>query len=384
MTERIYLSPPDVGVDEEAAVARAIRSGWVAPLGPEVDAFEQELAALGGREHCVALSSGTAALHLALLSLGVGPGDHVVTSTMTFAATVNAIVYTGATPVLVDCGEDGNINPGLLDQALAQLAAQGQRVPVVMPVDLLGKVVDHERIAAVAERFGATVVSDAAESVGASRDHRSALSFGRAAAVSFNGNKIMTTSGGGALLTDDAALAARVRHLSTQAREPAAHYEHVDVGYNYRLSNVLAALGRTQLARLGWFVAKRRALRDRYAALVADLPGVQLFGEPSQPAPGTSDNCWLTAVLIDSELAGFTRDQLIVALADDNIEARPLWKPMHAQPVFRHLPAELDGTSERIFAQGVTLPSGSSLTDEQFERVASVIVRVAGGHRARL
>lgn len=263
MSERIYLSSPDVTQSEEDAVVRAIRSGWIAPLGPEVDAFEAELAAYCGREHAVALSSGTAALHLALLTLGVGPGDAVLTSSMTFAATANAIVYTGAEPVFVDADETGNMNPDLLAEAFDALEGEGRQVKLVLPVDLLGKVVDHDRIDAIAAEHGVPVLSDAAESLGATFDGRASASFGVAAAVSFNGNKIMTTSGGGALLTDDAEAAKHVRYLATQARQPIVHYEHTEVGYNYRMSNLLAALGRAQLARLDAMIERRRLMRLR-------------------------------------------------------------------------------------------------------------------------
>ncbi|WP_203568556.1 DegT/DnrJ/EryC1/StrS family aminotransferase [Aestuariimicrobium ganziense] len=383
MSGRIYLSSPDVGEAEEAALVRAIRSGWVAPLGPEVDAFEDELAQLSGREHAVALSSGTAALHLGLLTLGVGPGDLVLTASMTFAATANAITYTGAQPVFVDSDESGNLNPDLLEHALADLAAQGRRVAALVPVDLLGKVADHARIGELADRHGVPVLSDAAESLGATRDGRSSGAFGRAAAVSFNGNKIITTSGGGALLTDDEALATRVRHLATQARQPVVHYEHTEVGYNYRLSNLLAALGRAQLARLDEMIARRREHRRRYAELFADVPGVTIFGEPSQDeSTGTRDNVWLTSVLVDPGVAPFTAEQLRLALAEHDIEARPLWKPMHLQPVFAGAPSCVDGTSERLFRTGVSLPSGSALTDAQVERVHEVLTNFLAGARA--
>lgn len=374
MSDRIHLSSPDVTEAEEAALVRAIRSGWVAPLGPEVDAFEAELAAHGGRDHCVALSSGTAALHLGLLTLGVGPGSAVLTSTMTFAATANAITYTGAQPVFIDCDETGNLNPDLLDEAFDAMAADGIRVSAVVPVDLLGKVADHERIDDLARAHGVPVLSDAAESLGATRAGRPAPSFGAAAAVSFNGNKVMTSSGGGALLTDDGELAQRVRYLSTQARQPVVHYEHTEIGYNCRLSNILAALGRAQLARLDAMVERRRQHRAGYLALFADVPGVTVFGEPSGTDGGaTRDNCWLTSVLIDPPTAGFTSEDLRLALAAADIEARPLWKPMHLQPVFAGARAVVDGTSQRLFETGLSLPSGSVLDDEQVQRIHAVV-----------
>jgi len=392
MVDRIYLSPPDVGPLEQDAVARAMASGWIAPLGPEVDAFEAELAAYCGREHAVALSSGTAALHLALLIHGVKPGDVVVTSTMTFAATANAITYCGATPFFVDADESGNMNPDLLEEALTRLEAQGTPARVVLPVDLLGKVADHERIAPVASAHGATMISDAAESLGATRAGSPAASYGVAAAVSFNGNKVMTTSGGGALLTDDTDVAARARYLATQARQPVVHYEHTDIGYNYRLSNILAALGRAQLSRLDKMIERRHEIRETYRAFFADIEGVTLFGDDptagrvGPPAArvetkgshaGTRDNAWLTSILVDADAAGFTTEDLRLALAEENIEARPLWKPMHLQPIFKGAPAVVDGTSERLFRTGLSLPSGSAMRDADLERVLTVAGRVA-------
>ena len=379
MAERIYLSSPDVTTAEETAVVRAIRGGWIAPLGPEVDAFEAELAAYSGRQHAVALSSGTAALHLAILALGVGPGDVVLTSTMTFAATANAVVYAGARPVFVDSDMTGNMSPDLLEAAFALMAREGHRVAAVLPVHVLGKVAEHDRIDAIAAAHDVPVLSDAAESFGAVRNGRPAASYGRAAAVCFNGNKIMTTSGGGAVLTDDADLAARVRYLATQARQPVVHYEHTDIGYNYRLSNLLAAIGRVQLERLDAMIERRRRNRLFYRDLFADVPGVSLFGEPSGLAGGaTRDNFWLTSVLVDPHRAGFTTEHLRLALDEQNIEARPLWKPMHLQPVFGGATAIVDGTAERLFQQGLGLPSGSVLTDSQLDRVAEAVQAFVG------
>lgn len=373
---RIHLSSPDVGQAEEDALIRAFRSNWIAPLGPEVDAFEAELAAVCGREHAVALASGTAALHLGLLVLGVQPGDVVVTATLTFAATANAITYTGAEPVFVDCDDTGNIDPDVLAEALDALAGEGRRVAAVVPVDLLGKAADHTRIDAIAAAHGVPVLSDAAESLGATHAGRPAPSYGVAAAVSFNGNKIMTTSGGGALLTDDKAFADRVRYLATQARQPVVHYEHTDIGYNYRLSNLLAALGRAQLARLDAMIARRRALRAHYREVFAGVPGVSIFGEPSE-----EDNCWLTSVLVDADAAGFSAEDVRLALLEANIEARPLWKPMHLQPVFAGARAFVNGTSQRLFETGLSLPSGSVLTDVEVARVDAALALFVGGRR---
>jgi dTDP-4-amino-4,6-dideoxygalactose transaminase len=368
--QRILLSSPDVGGREEQLVGEAIRSGWIAPLGPMVDAFEAGMAARCGRQHAVALSSGTAALHLALLEVGAGPGTVVIVPTLTFAATANAVVYTGAEPVFVDCdAESGLLDPNLLEQVLVEMRAAGDRVAAVVPVDLLGRCADYSRLVEVCARFDVALVSDAAEALGASHASRPAGSFGIAAALSFNGNKIMTTSGGGMLLTDDRTIAERARYLSTQARQPAVHYEHTEIGYNYRLSNVLAALGLGQLERLDEMIGRRRALRECYAQVFADVPGVRLF----QRAGDEDDNCWLTAVLVDPDVAGWTPEDLRRTLDEAGIESRPLWKPMHLQPVFARARAHLDGSAERLFATGLSLPSGSALTGEQVDRVLDVV-----------
>jgi dTDP-4-amino-4,6-dideoxygalactose transaminase len=373
VTERIYLSSPDIGPAEEAAVLRAMRSGWVAPLGPEVDTFEQELAEVARRRYAVALSSGTAALHLGLLNLGVTAGDVVITSTMTFAATANAIVYTGATPVFVDCDESANMDVDVLAKAVEDQRLLGRRVAAIIPVDLFGRVAAYERIDEIATDHAVPVLADSAESLGAQRLGRPAGSFGHAAALSFNGNKIMTTSGGGALLTDDEGFAARARYLASQARQPVIHYEHTDVGYNYRLSNLLAALGRAQLARLSEMMERRRAWRVAYRRLFDGVPGVRVMGTSNCEPTGTQDNCWLTSILVDPHRAGWTAPDLQAYLAASDIESRPLWKPMHLQPVFAATTSYITGVSEEIYATGLSLPSGSVLTDAQFERVVSVI-----------
>jgi dTDP-4-amino-4,6-dideoxygalactose transaminase len=372
---RILLSPPDVGELEQEYVLNAMKSGWIAPAGPDLDAFEREVAERCGVAYAVGLGSGTAALHLALVSWGVGPGDVVVTSTMTFAATANAIVYTGAEPFFVDCEPDtANMDPDLLDKALTRLEAERRHVSAVIPVDILGKSADYTRIEEIALQHGVKVLSDAAESFGAYHAGKPAGSFGHAAAISFNGNKIMTTSGGGMLLTEDEELAAHVRYLSTQARQPVAHYEHHDVGYNYRLSNILAALGRAQLARLDDMLKRRRHWRERYRDLFAGCPGVSIIGGYDDG----DDNCWLTALDVDSDENGWTPETLREALERHGIESRPVWKPLHLQPVFTDALAVLNGTSERIFKRGVTLPSGSAMSDEDFLRIERVLRGVVG------
>ncbi|WP_029113329.1 aminotransferase class I/II-fold pyridoxal phosphate-dependent enzyme [Mycobacterium sp. URHB0044] len=370
MNSRIYLSAPDVGEREEELCVAALRSGWVAPLGPMVDAFEEALADRCSRRYAVALSSGTAALHLALLELGVGPHDVVVVPTMTFAATANAVVYTGATPVFVDCDPHfGNLDPELLGLALRSLRRDGKRVAAVIAVDLLGHCADYPQIESICQSAGVPLLADAAEALGASREGRPAGSFGVAAILSFNGNKVISTSGGGALLTDDARLAERVRYLSTQARQPATHYEHNEIGYNYRLSNVLAALGLAQLERLDEMLARRRRLREGYRQLFADVEGVKIFQEEGD----VEDNCWLTAILVDSVAAEWKPAELSAMLTAADIESRPLWKPMHQQPVFAGSRAFLRGHADRLFATGLALPSGSVLCSAQVDRLHTLI-----------
>lgn len=368
----ILLSSPDTGDLEQEYVLRAMQSGWVAPAGPDLIAFEEEMAQRIGVRHAVGLSSGTAALHLALVSWGVGPGDVVPVSTFTFAATVNAIRYVGAEPHFVDCDEEtGNMSPVLLQQALTELQAAGRNVPVIVPVDMLGKCIDYTTIIDIARRHRVRVLADAAESVGATHRGDSAGSFGDASVVSFNGNKMMTTSGGGMLLTNDRVLAAHVRKLSTQAREPVPHYEHNEVGYNYRLSNILAALGRAQLVRLDDMLMRRRDWRERYRALFTSAPGVRILGGASD----VGDNCWLTAIVVDPAASSWTVSDLSHALAAAGIESRPVWKPMHLQPVSKGSFGTLDGTSQKLFEQGLTLPSGSAMTEDQFTAIANVIGR---------
>jgi dTDP-4-amino-4,6-dideoxygalactose transaminase len=367
---RIYLSAPDVGAREEEMCVAALRSGWVAPLGPMVDAFEEALADRCARRYAVALSSGTAALHLALLELGAGPGKVVLVPTMTFVATANAVVYTGATPVFVDCDPDfGNLDPGLLEEALRSLRRQGQHVAAVVAVDLLGHCADYGQIEVICQSAGVPLLSDAAEALGASHSGRPAGSFGTAAILSFNGNKVISTSGGGALLTDDERLAERIRYLSAQARQPVSHYEHTEIGYNYRLSNILAALGLAQLERLEAMIARRRRLREGYSQLFADTEGVSIF----QKECDADDNCWLTAILVDPVTARWKPEELQAVLTAGDVESRPLWKPMHQQPVFVGARAFLRGDADRLFAAGLALPSGSALSSAQVDRVHTLI-----------
>jgi pyridoxal phosphate-dependent aminotransferase EpsN len=369
----ILLSPPETSAAERDALLSAVASGWLAPVGPALDAFEAEMAATAGRAWGVGLSSGTAALHLALLVHGVGPGDDVLVSTFTFAATVNAIAYTGATPVLIDSeASSWNLSPDLLAE---ELDARRRRPPkAAIVVDLYGQCADQGRIVPLLRERGVLHIVDAAESLGATCAGRPSASFGDLAVLSFNGNKIITTTGGGMLVTDDEAVAARVRHLATQAREPAAHYEHTEIGYNYRLSNLLAAFGSAQLTDLGRRVERRREIFDRYVAGLAVVPGLGFMPE----APYGRANRWLTCITLDPGAARVSPEALRLHLAAADIEARPTWKPMHQQPVFADCPARLDGTSDELFRTGLCLPSGSSLSHADQDRVIDAIVERAG------
>lgn len=348
---------------------RAVRSGWVAPIGPDLDLFEKEVSLLARRKFAVALSSGTAALHLGLVALGVKPGDYVICSTLTFVATANAISYVGAKPVFVDSEmSTGNMSVPLLERAIETVVGSGRKVAAVVIVDFLGSIPQYEVFQDICEKFGIPILADSAESVGATRHGKPAGSFGDAAIFSFNGNKIVTTSGGGAFLTDNSDHASLVRHLANQARETAIHYEHRVIGYNYRLSNLLAAIGRAQIARLDGFIEKRREHRLRYRRLFAGVAGVRVLGNSD-----FEDNCWLSAVIVQPSVAGFTSEELGVFLETRNIESRPLWKPMHLQPLYASRESYLDGSSETLFRDGLALPSGSSLQEAEWDRLSDAL-----------
>lgn len=368
---RIYLSPPDVNGVDRALLLEAVDSNWIAPVGPDLDAFEAEVAAQCGRRFGVGLASGTAGLHLALLELGVRPGDEVIVSSFTFVATANAVRYCGATPVLVDADEDTwQISPALVDEAIRQRTRAGARIAAAIVVDLYGQCADYDELLPLFHKASIPVIEDAAEALGATYRGRPAGSFGAAAVLSFNGNKIITTSGGGMLVTDDGRLASRCRHLATQAREPAPHYEHGEIGYNYRLSNLLAAFGRGQLADLDRRVGRRRAIYGRYEDALAMLRQLRFMPEASY---GVSTR-WLTCLTIDPS-GGTDSDQVRTSLAAQNIESRPTWKPMHLQPAFNGAPAVVDGTAECLFRNGLCLPSGSGLTDVEHDRVIAALLQ---------
>ena len=364
---RIYLSAPDLSGRELALIGEAIASGWIAPLGPHVDAFEAEMCARLTMPHAVALSSGTAALHLALLALGVGRGDHVWASTLTFAATANAITYVGAIPVFVDSDRDSwNLDPGLLAEELDVAARRGTLPKAVIAVDLYGQCADLEPIASACQRYGVYLIEDAAEALGASYRGRPAGSFGDLSILSFNGNKIITTSGGGMLLGRRKEWTDRARYLATQAREPVAHYEHKEIGYNYRLSNLLAAVGRAQLADLERRVEARRSINAFYRKELAELEGWSFMPEASF---GRSTS-WLTTATVGSQAR---RDEVLGRLAAAEIEGRPVWKPMHLQPAFSGCRTLRGTVAAELFTTGVCLPSGSGLKRAELERVVATL-----------
>ena len=427
--KRIFLSPPHMGGDELRFVREAFESNYIAPLGPQVDAFEREFAEYVGIKHCVALSSGTAAMHLALRCLGVGPGDEVIASTLTFIGSVTPVVFQGAVPVFIDSERGSwNMDPELLEEELVRCATKGKLPKAVVPTDLYGQCADYERILKVCETYDIPVVADSAEALGACYYRKAAVQHqtnqtnqtdqidqinqtnhlvhagvgAKAAVFSFNGNKIITTSGGGMLASDDKEFIDHARKLSQQAREDFPHYEHVEIGYNYRMSNILAAIGRGQLRVLDERVKRRREICDYYQNALGDLPGIEFMPEPEW----SRSNRWLTVILITPEEFGADRETVRLALEAENIEARPVWKPMHLQPVFelaadphrqtqtfsprtsrgknshhfagysgRRVPARVVGgeIAEDLFNRGLCLPSGTAMTEEDLDRVVRVI-----------
>ena len=371
-TRRIYLSPPHLTGRELELLEEALESNWIAPLGPQVDAFEREFALRVEVDHAAALSSGTAALHLGLQLLGVGRGDEVICSDLTFVATANAIRYLGAEPVFIDADPASwNLDPNLLEEELSAADRKGRLPKAAIVVDLYGQSADWEPIEEICGRFGVPILEDAAEALGASYRDKPLGGFGRMAVFSFNGNKIITTSGGGMLVSDDEKLTDRARFLASQARDPAPHYEHSEIGYNYRLSNLLAAVGRAQLERLDDRVVKRRANFSTYRELLGDLPGLEFMPEPEY---GRS-NRWLTCLTLDRRSFGASPEQVRLALEADNIEARPIWKPMHLQPLYESCRVRKRGIAAELFERGLCLPSGSALTRTDLERIASIVRR---------
>lgn len=376
---RIHLSSPHMGPLEEQYVREAFATNWIAPLGPHVDSFEREFADLIGASHAAALSSGTAALHLALRLAGVGPGDEVFASTLTFAASVFPIVYLGARPVFVDSQwESWNMDPQILVDALDMRAVQGRLPKALVLVHLYGQSADIDPVMEACDRHGVVLVEDAAEALGGTYKGRAPGTFGKAGIFSFNGNKIITTSGGGMLVSEDAALIEHARKLASQARDPAPHYQHSEIGYNYRLSNVLAGIGRAQLQVLPERVEARRRNFQHYQRGLAGVPGLSFMPE----AAWGRHTRWLTCMTVDPGLFGADREEIRVALERENIEARPVWKPMHLQPVFAQCERYGGEVAESLFERGLCIPSSSNLTTEDLDRVISCIRCVHQGNVA--
>jgi dTDP-4-amino-4,6-dideoxygalactose transaminase len=363
---------------EQVFLQEAFESNYIAPLGPQVDAFEQEFAEKTGAEYAVALSSGTAAIHLALIHLGIGPGDEVLVSTFTFAASANPVLYQGARPVFIDSeAESWNMDPALLAETLERKAKKGKLPRAVILVHLYGQCADMDSIVRLCEKYEVALVEDAAEALGASYRGDSPGTFGRAGIFSFNGNKIITTSGGGMLVSDDRELIEHARKLSTQARDPAPHYQHSETGYNYRMSNLLAAIGRGQLQALDERVRQKRKIFEYYHTALGDLPGITFMPE----APWGRHNRWLTTMTVDPEKFGADREDIRLALEAENIESRPLWKPMHMQPLFKGCEVAGGMVSEELFENGLCLPSGTAMTHMDMEKIVEIVRQQAGSAR---
>ena len=383
---RLYLSSPHMGSGELQNIHQAFSTNWIAPLGPHVDGFEKDLQQFTGVRHAAALSSGTAAIHLALILLGVKEGDTVLCQSMTFSASANPIRYLGAIPVFIDSEpHTWNMCPNALEDALKKLTANGSRSKAtrpkaLLPVHLYGMPARMHEIMSLADKFGVPVIEDAAEALGSHIEGMQCGSFGKFGILSFNGNKIITTSGGGALLSDDEAMIQKARFLATQARDPAPHYQHTHIGYNYRMSNVLAGIGRGQMQVLPERIGQRRANFELYKEFFRDVEGIELLPEPE----GFFSNRWLTTILVHPEkTGGISREDIRLELEKQNIESRPLWKPMHMQPVFEGFPYFGGKVAEGLFEMGLCLPSGSNLTQQEKERILEILGRIFSSTNSR-
>jgi len=373
MNPKIWLSSPHMGGNELKYVNEAFETNWVAPLGPNVNAFENELAQYLGVRHCAALVSGTAAIHLALINLGVKQGDEVICQSFTFSATANPIIYQGATPVFVDSeSETWNMDPELLEKAIKERLRKGKKPKAIIVVHLYGMPAKMDEIMSIAERYEIPIIEDAAEALGSKYKDKFCGTFGCMGILSFNGNKIITTSGGGALISNNNDFIQKARFLATQARDNAPHYQHSHIGYNYRMSNVVAGIGRGQLEVLNLRIEQRRANNKFYREMLDGKRGITFHTETTN----SFSNYWLTSIIIDSKVTGITREDLRIGLDADNIESRPLWKPMHLQPVFSGAPAFTNGFSEYAFENGLCLPSGSNLTNDDKKRIANQILKI--------
>ena len=372
---KIWLSSPHMGGGEQKYVQQAFDTNWVAPLGPNVNGFEEDLKKyLGDQKEVGALSSGTAAIHLALILAGVKPNDEVICKSFTFSASANPIAYQGATPVFVDSEKDTwNMCPKHLEAAIKDRILKGKKPKAILVVHLYGMPAKMDEIVAIAKKYEIALIEDAAEALGSTYKGQKCGTFGDFGILSFNGNKIITTSGGGALICNNEEVKQKAIYLATQARDNAAHYEHSEIGYNYRMSNVLAGIGRGQMEVLDTHISYRRKNHQFYQDFFKDIDGIDVFVEPSADY---FSNHWLSCIVIDREKTGFTREYLRLALLVENIESRPLWKPMHLQPVFKDAPYYGDKVAENLFDKGLCLPSGSNLTENDLERIATTIKNV--------
>lgn len=379
MNSKIWLSSPHMGGNELKYVHEAFDANWVAPLGPNVNGFEQDIENyLNANVKVAALSAGTAALHLALIECGVSQGDEVICQSMTFSASANPIAYLGATPVFVDSEiETWNICPVALEEAIKDRIAKGKTPKAIIAVHLYGMPFKVDEVLAIANKYNIPVIEDAAEALGSTYKGKACGTFGRFGVLSFNGNKIITTSGGGALVCQNQADKDQTVFLATQARDNAPHYQHSQIGYNYRMSNIVAGIGRGQMEVLNDRVEARRAMNTFYQELFADIEGVTVFTEPTQDY---FSNHWLSAIVIDPVIALTTREDLRLAFLEDDIESRPLWKPMHLQPVFENTPYYGGQVAEELFENGLCLPSGSNLTDQDRERITTIVKKVFKKH----
>ena len=379
---KIWLSSPHIGTNELQYVNEAFATNWIAPLGPHVNAFEKGLQVRTKSSHAAALLSGTSALHLALILLGVKAGDIVFCQSITFSASANPIAYQGAIPVFIDSEMDTwNMDPLLLRTALEEAQINGKLPKAIIPVHLYGMPAKMDEILSIANEYGVPVIEDAAEALGSNIENKPCGSFGEFGVLSFNGNKIITTSGGGALISDNAEMIEKARFLATQARDAAPHYQHSHIGYNYRMSNVLAGIGRGQLEVLNDRVAARRNNFERYKQYFSKHNNAGFNIQFQEEPEGYYSNRWLTCILVDpAKNKALTREETRLAMDEENIETRPLWKPMHQQPVFFSSKNYLNGVSDNLFENGLCLPSGSNLTEEEFERIFECLDKIFAKH----
>lgn len=371
MNLKIWLSLPHMGGGEQEFVKQAFDSNWVAPLGPNVEGFESDIASfLNSQSHVSVLSSGTAAIHLALILLGVRPCDEVICQSMTFSASANPILYLGATPIFIDSErETWNMDPELLEEAIKDRIRKGKKPKAIIPVHLYGMPAKMDQIMAIAGEYEIPVIEDAAEALGSSINNKKCGTFGEIGVLSFNGNKIITTSGGGALVSKNPTYVKEATFLATQARDPAPHYQHSKIGYNYRLSNISAGIGRGQMEVLPLRIKQRRDNFSYYTKELKDFPGITFLYEPD----GYYSNRWLTTILVNAESVGVSREDIRLKLEMEDIESRPLWKPMHLQPIFKDCPFYGSGVAQQLFEDGLCLPSGSNLTGTQLSRVVNCL-----------